>query len=277
MIRFPRQALPAVLLDVLATRQEKIDKSGAYTERVTTALAAWKSKPSEFKAVRNLLRAMCSGSGRCMYCEDSLGDEIEHYRPKALYPELTFAWRNFLLSCGTCNGPAFKGDAFGVVSWRSTGTPRQYVELAPPSGGKKALLPRTAPPPGTAMLINPRMENPLRLLRLDLFPPFHFRPARPDNCLHAARAAYTIETLGLNRRDELISGRDTAYGNYCSEIEAYTRDRAMGTPQDTLARRIKRISKNMSHRTVLMEMQRQHLEIAELRSLFEGAPEALHW
>ncbi len=127
------------------------------------------------------------------------------------------------------------------------------------------------------MLINPRKEDPLRLLRLDLFFPFHFRPNRLDTCLDAARAVYTIEVLGLNRRDELMSGRETAYGNYCSEIEAYIQDRNKGVSQDFLGRRIDRISKKMSHRTVLLEMQRQHHEIAELRPLFEQAPEALRW
>lgn len=44
---------------------------------------------------------------KCAFCESYLGHtaspHIEHYRPKSKFPELTFEWENWLLSCGRCN------------------------------------------------------------------------------------------------------------------------------------------------------------------------------
>lgn len=44
---------------------------------------------------------------KCMYCESYISvvspEHIEHYRPKALYPEKTFEWDNLGLSCPWCN------------------------------------------------------------------------------------------------------------------------------------------------------------------------------
>ena len=51
-----------------------------------------------------------------MYCEDSVGDEVEHHRPKNLYPDHTFLWDNYLYACGPCNGP--KNNRFAVFDVR---------------------------------------------------------------------------------------------------------------------------------------------------------------
>ena len=48
-----------------------------------------------------------------MYCEDSVADEVEHFRPKDLYPDVVFAWRNYLYACGQCNGG--KNNRFSIV------------------------------------------------------------------------------------------------------------------------------------------------------------------
>jgi uncharacterized protein (TIGR02646 family) len=54
--------------------------------------------------------------GKCAYCESKVTHvdygHIEHYRPKSLFPELTFEWDNLLLACGICNGAEHKGDRF---------------------------------------------------------------------------------------------------------------------------------------------------------------------
>ncbi len=54
---------------------------------------------------------MASGIERCMYCEDSEGTAIEHFWPKADYPERAFDWLNYLLACFRCNSN-FKRDEF---------------------------------------------------------------------------------------------------------------------------------------------------------------------
>lgn len=52
--------------------------------------------------------------GKCMYCESYISaiapEHIEHYRPKALYPEKTFEWNNLGLACPWCN--IKKSDSF---------------------------------------------------------------------------------------------------------------------------------------------------------------------
>ena len=43
-----------------------------------------------FREIRKTLGKMASGLERCMYCEDSEGTAIEHFRPKSTYPERAF-------------------------------------------------------------------------------------------------------------------------------------------------------------------------------------------
>jgi uncharacterized protein (TIGR02646 family) len=47
---------------------------------------------------------------RCFYCEDSRGNDIDHFWPKSVYPNKCFRWDNFLLACSSCNG--CKGNQF---------------------------------------------------------------------------------------------------------------------------------------------------------------------
>ena len=37
-----------------------------------------------------------------MYCSDSRGTDIEHFRPKSDYPAQAFRWANLLLCCSAC-------------------------------------------------------------------------------------------------------------------------------------------------------------------------------
>lgn len=46
---------------------------------------------------------------KCVYCESYVNAtgyaNIEHYKPKSLYPELTFEWDNLFVGCTLCNIP----------------------------------------------------------------------------------------------------------------------------------------------------------------------------
>lgn len=57
--------------------------------------------PIDKEEIRNTLEQM---QGRqCAYCEgsvDELGQHIEHFRRKRIFPQLTFAWDNLLWCCG---------------------------------------------------------------------------------------------------------------------------------------------------------------------------------
>lgn len=45
--------------------------------------------------------------GKCAFCECHPAEggfiQVEHFRPKSIYPDLTFDWENFLPICGQCN------------------------------------------------------------------------------------------------------------------------------------------------------------------------------
>lgn len=96
----------------------------------------------------SVLRGMCSGLERCMYCEDSVGTDIDHFWPKSGYPGRTFDWDNHLLACSTCNSNA-KRDRFPV---ESTGDPllinpiedepRDHIVLSPSTGLYQPLSPK---------------------------------------------------------------------------------------------------------------------------------------
>ena len=64
----------------------------------------WKNLPLKVRRdVMETLQKMASGLERCMYCEDSQGTDIEHFRPKNEYPEFAFIFSNYLLACSHCN------------------------------------------------------------------------------------------------------------------------------------------------------------------------------
>ena len=42
-------------------------------------------------------------AGICAYCEEADKGEIDHFRPKSRFPELTYEWSNWLFACHNCN------------------------------------------------------------------------------------------------------------------------------------------------------------------------------
>lgn len=54
--------------------------------------------------------------GKCAYCESKITlvtyGAIEHFFPKSLFIDLTFAWSNLLLACDVCNDRGHKGTSF---------------------------------------------------------------------------------------------------------------------------------------------------------------------
>ncbi|EDX78731.1 hypothetical protein MC7420_7384 [Coleofasciculus chthonoplastes PCC 7420] len=91
MIRLPHQNLPKKAQNQLNVWQNEINCLEDYAERVAQGKKAFarrnKLTNSTFRQVRQTLTHMCCGARRCGYCEDSVADEVEHIKPKALYPE----------------------------------------------------------------------------------------------------------------------------------------------------------------------------------------------
>lgn len=277
MVRLPHQDISAACKEALDAYQAEIDTVPDYLAQVDQAKALWplrKMKPV-FTEVKEKLVNMCAGARRCHYCEDSMADEIEHFRPKNIYPGQTFVWENYLYSCGPCNGP--KGDRFALFE-AETGN---RVDLTPPRKKKSEKNPpRQAPPDGLPLLINPREEDPLDYIFLDILSgSFAFEPWETDpNTPAYQRAAYTIEVLRLNARDDLVQARRLAYSNYTARLAQYIFSHAQQAPQHELSSMIDQIQKE-AHPSVWQEMKqdRTRRHIPALDNLFRQAPQALTW
>lgn len=269
MIRLPEAPLPADALASLADYQRDVDVLPDYAARVARAKERFsalnKKGNSTFDSVKATLSKMNSGARRCAYCEDSAADEVEHIRPKTLYPELVFAWANYLYACGPCNGP--KNNHFAVFA-QDTG--------ALTSVARARNAPVVPPIPGKAVFIDPRVEEPTEYLWLDLADTFYFTPRAGLGAVEHARADYTIRTLQLNVREWLPRARRDAYLDYRAHLKSYVRDKEAKLPQVHLDRLAQDI-RERQHPTVWFEMKRQHATVPELTLLFAAAPEALSW
>ncbi len=269
MIRLPAVVLERKALQTLRGYQEEVDAHPTYADRVQAAARLFKSRNTSsnraFRVVRSTLHEMCSGARRCCYCEDSCADEVEHVRPKSLYPEHVFVWENYLYACGPCNGP--KNNQYAVLTAKDR-------KLIPITSEKDR--PRKRPPKGRHVFIDPRSENPLDYMELDLLDTFRFVPTAEEETTEHIRAKYTIEVLRLNDRDILPEARRCAFGSYKARLHVYRSKKRDGTSSGELQAMIRGIQK-MPHPTVWAEMKRQHSLHAELATLFQDVPEALQW
>jgi uncharacterized protein (TIGR02646 family) len=269
VIHLPAVQLPEETQAQLAQYQREVNGLADYAVRVEQARERFgslnkKGNPA-FDSVKAALTKMCVGARRCAYCEDSVADEVEHIRPKALYPEFVFAWMNYLYACGPCNGP--KNSHFAVFA-EGTGV---LTNVSRPRGAP--VVPLVA---GRPVLIDPRVEDPAGFMTLDLRDTFWFVERAKPGTVEYERAKYTISTLHLNTRDYLPRARRSAYLDYRAHLAQYAHSRGQGHPQEQLLRLAQEIQ-TRQHPTVWREMKRQHQDIPELKRLFEAAPEALGW
>ncbi len=269
MLRLPDIALSTPALHQLERWQSEVDAHSRYAHRVDAAKRAFEQhntpRNRTFAEVRRTLAEMCSGEQRCGYCEDSAADELEHIWPKHLYPEQVFAWRNYLYACGRCNGP--KSERFAVFPPRA----RKPVEVSRPRGA-----PIRPPSKGFPALIDPRSEDPMEFLVLELRDTFYFEPSAKRGTRNFERADYTLRILHLNKREYLRKARETAFVGYQDMLTRYVSLRERKAPTAQLELRRKAVQRS-PHRTVWKEMQRQHQDLPVLRLLFRKAPEALNW
>lgn len=269
MIRLPDIALPDETQKLLAGFQAEVDAAGDFAAQVTEAqrMFSLKNKPTNpaFKVVRQKLNELCGGAERCCYCELSQADEVEHVRPKDWFPELVFAWSNYTYSCGPCNGP--KNNQFAIFKRGA----RTALPLIRRRGDSVE-----APPAGTPVLIDPRAENPLDFMELDLTDTFYFVPLAGSGTRDFIRAEYTIQILRLNERDVLPKARHCAFHAFraiLGEVAAMT---ASGASASDIALKRSVISQS-PHPAVWQEMQRQRNNFQDLLQLFREVPEALDW
>ena len=268
MIHLTRPELTCAHITRLDEYQETTNLEPDYPKRVQKAKTAFKSANRKgnitFDAIKQALLSMCCGGTRCHYCEDSAPDEIEHFKPKDLYPETCFVWANYLYVCGPCNG-TYKNNRFSVQT-----TSGDIVDITRQRGDAV-----TSPLVGEPVLIDPSHENPLDFMELDLAT-FIFNELGDENTHRFERARFTIETLGLNARDILVESRRSAFASYFARLKQYT-DEKMGGASSEKLERLKCGIFSMPHITVWAEMQRQRTYNSErhrqLKEMFDLSSE----
>lgn len=173
MRRLHRPALPAAAAAYLARRQTHADTRAALG---TLAVDAhWKSSRQTQRMLQVLhnLQGMAGPRRRCMYCLDSEGADMEHFWPKAPYPQHMYQWDNLLLCCTVCG--RLKGNR----------------------------LPLRA---GRPQLVDPSRENPWD--HLDFDPITGNLSARylPAANGWSAKGQATVDLLQLDRREAVARG-----------------------------------------------------------------------
>lgn len=277
MILYSKDIKPSKeILDRLKLYQDEIDNLATFELRSERAKIDFPKRNrignKVFDEIKIKLTEMCSGARRCVYCEDSVADEVEHIQPKDLYPNFCFHWDNYVYACGNCNGP--KNNKFAIFR-KDSG---KFEELNPPKGTKAS-----KPPLGDNALINPRIEDPMDFCMLDLASTFKFVIIKIAGTKDAQKADYTFNrVLRLNDREFLRKARANAYTNYKSRLGYYVHEKFNGKKNDILEKLVENLRRE-SHQTVWKEMQRQHsIGILskidkDLDELFVKSPEALNW
>lgn len=172
MRRVHRVALPHSARSYLDRRQARVNRR---QDLGTLDIESeWKSA-RQTKAIGSVLaclRRMMGVHERCMYCVDSHGSDIEHFRPKAKFPKLGFRWSNLLLCCTECG--RFKGSTF-------------------PMAGRRPLL------------IDPTVEDPWQ--HIDFDPDTGNLSARFNVAVNdwSAKGAATVDILQLDRREAVAA------------------------------------------------------------------------
>lgn len=108
MIRVEKQSAPQVLIDNASTwTQELLDliaKHGGY-DKVPKSLKDSAVNKYRHPDIQAAVGEMTKG--KCVFCESIINEttylNIEHFKPKSKFPDLTFDWNNLFPSCLMCN------------------------------------------------------------------------------------------------------------------------------------------------------------------------------
>lgn len=129
---------------------------------------------------------------KCAYCERHLGEDgdVDHFRPKSLYPWLAFEWVNLFYVCSQCNRS--KSNNFPVsgrhAPFLATVDEIQLVE--------------------SSLLVDPSLEHPGRFL---LF----LSSGHVTSRNNSKKGSVTIDTFQLNEQD-LVYEREKACEKFLS-------------------------------------------------------------
>ncbi len=253
----------AQVLAALVEYQEEVDREADYAKMVGKAGELWEMRCNNavFLRIRGVLLQMCTEE-QCMYCERSVANQLEHFRPKAFYPEAVFSWANYLFICNPCNiNKSNRFAVFSSVSGNRVDVSRKRGETV------------REPESGEPLLINPREEDPLNFLMIDLLGTGTFIPRAAEGTRDWIRAEYTAtELLNLNNAGHR-KARKNAYHKFTVALREYVRARDEGRETDKCVEMVK----ESCHPGVWAAMKKDRGLIPELLTLFEAAPEAMDW
>ena len=183
MRKLRRLALDPRHASYLTKKQREVD-GGADIQKTW----AYARKTKTMQGVAATLGAMTGSRARCFFCGDSLGGELEHYRPKAKFARYVFLWTNLLLACGSCNRK--KLDSFAFFKRRP-------------------------------LLVDPARDDPWDDFFFEektgqIFPRYIGDPPQPSS-----RGKYTLEVIGTLRFEAVMEGRRRSYRNLRLVINSY--------------------------------------------------------
>ena len=188
MRRVKREPLTADVQESLDHRQAEANRKQAAA--VLDVDAEWNAarQSAALRIVVAVLKRMMGEHERCMYCLDSHGTDIEHYWPKAPYPERLFVWPNLLLCCAECG--RLKGDRFPLAA-------------------------------GRPLLVDPTAEEPW--MYLDFDPTTGNVVARFDLATNdwSPRGRQTVDILQLDRREALAASYRRTFRRLSAVVERY--------------------------------------------------------
>lgn len=296
MIHLPFRELPAKQQRYLDKKQDEINRKTGLELQFKRADKSWNGQKfskagSHFNIVRDILWEMGPPCKTCAYCGRSTGTSIDHIFPKRLFPERTFVWENYLMSCTDCNSN-YKRSNFAVFVPAGSAN---LVEIEAKEGDW------SVPPSSDAAFINLREEQPEDYLILDIVGrTFAFVEAHPENTREWWIGNYTVKLLKLNARAELVEEREKAARFFIQMLEKYvsvknasTVDQLRGlltdwdpgfseatileSAKNTFQERIK--SQVLKHHQpgVWRELKRQRAQLSKTNHLFQQVPEALDW
>lgn len=91
------------LADRLASPYKKSPGNGMPLDKKGNA--TWPPKWGQWKSIKKRLLAI--SRNKCSYCESASGGDqhgqVEHYKPKSIFPTGAYDWDNYLYSCEKCN------------------------------------------------------------------------------------------------------------------------------------------------------------------------------
>ena len=293
MLKLSKLGIPgAATLRYLTKRQNDIDGKPA-NQQVSRAQTLWDAKGGSkdgtvaFAEVKQLLADVCVGTKLCNYCEQGEATDVEHIYPKSFFPKRTFQWPNYLLACSTCNSH-YKGDKFAVF---------------PPTQPTVAVeLKRGQPVPcDDAAFIDPRLENPMKYLWLDLLEGTYQLRVHHDliDPRDIAKAEHTLRILQIGERRSLADPRGAAFQFFQAQLERYEqigkattwgaleklardphlvdRTNPLNAERQRMMDGLKAYILGYPHPTVWHEMKRQRQWLPKTGQLFAAVPEALLW